>query len=195
MRILKVFKNIWSQLYRFVLWAVLLSVFWVWIYSMVGDPPKERKVVVYISAYDVNDRELSLRLEEEGLPEGIKMIQARGFDYVYFGNTLEGDVYIIKESLLQTNLEDETVRLAPISLPEGSRGYTWNGSCYGILVFDPETQRGPAMRDILYANYPEPEPEPYYLCFDVNTVHLESNPGAVDNAAWEVAMRLLALGD
>lgn len=191
MGIIKFFKRIWSQLHRFVLWAVLLTLFWVWIYARVGDPPREQKVVVYIDAYDVDQRDLSLRLEARGLPEGIKMIQARGFDYVYFGTTLQGDVYVIKESLLRTNLEGG--RLAPIGLPEGMQGLESGGQVYGIRIFDPETQQGPAMNDILYAPYPDPEPEAYYLCFDADSVHLAGRPGAVDNAAWEVALSLLTM--
>ena len=41
MGILKVLKRIWAQLHRFVFWALILSLFWAWIYTMVGDTGRE----------------------------------------------------------------------------------------------------------------------------------------------------------
>ncbi|MBO6052759.1 MAG: hypothetical protein J6Q17_03395, partial [Clostridia bacterium] len=44
--------------------------------------------------------------EDEGLPEGLKMIQVRSFDYDMFGSALEGDLYLMKESILKATLEE-----------------------------------------------------------------------------------------
>lgn len=195
MRILKVLKNIWAQLHRFVFWAILLGIFWCWIYTFVGDPPREKKVVVYVDAYALERRALALRLEEEHLPQGLKMIQVRSFDYDIFGDSLNGDVYLMKESILRATMEESPEKLAPIRIPAGKEGWSWQDETYGIKVFDAATQQAPAMRYILYAIPDRPEPEDYYLCFDAASPHLETQPGALDNAAWEVAMNLLALDD
>ena len=190
---MKVLKNIWSQLHRFVLWALLLTVLWSWIYTFVGDTSRDKKILFYIDAYAVSQRPLSLRLEEECLPEGIRMIQARSFGYDVFDSAPVGDVYLIRESMLLSAIEDTPGKLTPIRLPEGMRGFEHGGQCYGILAFDAASQTGPAMSFVQYTPLPDPEKECYYLCFDAASPHLSSLPGAADNAAWEVAMAFLGL--
>ena len=190
---MKILKNIWNQLHRFIFWAIILSVLWAWIYTFVGDAPREKKVLVYIDAYGLEERDLALRLEEDCLPEGIKMIQVRSFDYDIFGSSINGDVYLMKESILKATLDESPEKLAPVPLPEGRSGYQWQGKSWGILAFDPATQTGPAMRFVQYAPAGAAEPEPYYLCFEANALHLASQPGALDNAAWDVGMALLQI--
>ena len=194
MGIVKVLKRIWAQLHRFVFWALILSLFWAWIYTMVGDTGRDKKVLFYLETPGLERRALSIRLEDACLPmEGIKMIQARGFSYELFGSELNGDFYLMRESTLKATLEETPEKLCPIRLPEGLRGYAWKGGIYGILAFDPETQKGPAMEQIRYAPFDRPEPEAFWLCFDGKSQHLASLPGALDNAAWETAMALLAM--
>ncbi len=194
MRILKVLKRIWAQLHRFVFWALILSLFWAWIFTMAGDTGREKKVLLYLETPGLDRRALSLRLEDACLPmEGIKMIQARGFGYELFGSELYGDFYIMRESTLKATLEQTPEKLADIEPPEGMRGYEWNGKVYGLLVFNPETQLGPAMEQIRYTPFDQPEPEAFWLCFDAKSPHLASRPGALDNAAWVTALKLLEL--
>ena len=190
---MRIFRNIWAQLHRFVFWALILSLLWAWIYSFVGDTSREKKVILCVDAYALDQRGLGLRLEEECLPAGIKMIQVRSFGYSFLGTELEGDLYFMKASILESTVIDTPGTLAPLTLPEGMRGYEREGQCWGILAFDPETQRGPAMRYIQYTPLPEPEREAYYLCFDAGSPHFSGNEGAVDNAAWEVALALLSI--
>lgn len=184
---MRILKNIWAQLHRFVFWAMILSLFWCWVYMYVGDAPRDQKLMVLVDAYALDRRELSLRLEDAGLPEGIKLIQARSFDYDIFGSTLDGDLYLMKESILKATMEESPEKLAAIVPPEGTRGWEWQGRCYGILAFDPETQKGPAMDCIQYTPLPDPEPEAYYLCFDAACLHPE--------AALTVARSLLSMED
>ena len=200
---MKIIKNIWAQLHRFVFWAVILSIVWFWIYTFVGDAARDKKVVLYIDAYSLEERPLALRLEDSCLPEGIKMIQVRSFDYDMFGGALNGDIYLMKESIVKATLEESPEKLARIELPAGMTGYAWEGQICAIKVFDPADGVGPAMQYIRYMPYPAtepgqeppPDPEPFYLCFDSATLHLSDQPGAVDNAAWEIAMALLAIDD
>ena len=190
---MKVLKRIWAQLHRFVFWALVLSLLWSWIYTFVGDTSREKKIILCVDAYALEPRALSLRLEDEGLPPGIKMIQVRSFGYDFLGNELEGDVYLMKGSILQAALEETPGKLAAFALPAGTEGYAWENANYGLKVFDPETQHGPAMAYIQYTPLPDPEREAYYLCFDAAGCHLAANPGAIDNAAWELAMTLCSV--
>lgn len=193
---MRILKNILSQLHRFVFWAILLSLFWAWIFlNFVGDTSREKKVLVYVDAYGLERHELAVRLEEEGLPEGIKMIQVRSFDYDLFGSSLEGDLYLMRESILRGTLEESPEKLAAISLPAGTEGYVWQDQVYGLRIYDPATGQGAAAAYVQYTSPYVPEQEAYYLCFDAAGPHLESCPGALDNAAWDTALRLLALDD
>lgn len=190
---MRILKNILSQLHRYVVWAILLSILWVFIYSRVDDRPAEKKLVFYLGTYELNSTELTLYLEDQGMPQGIEMIRARSASYNLFGMARDGDLYLVRESDLRTMLSDAAERVAPIQAPPGTEPFLWEGRCYGIRAFDPETQRGPAMAWVQYAPLPEREREAYYLVFDAGSLHLASNPGAVDNAAWELAERFLAI--
>ena len=192
---MRILKNIFSQLHRFVLWAMILSLLWCWIYSIVGNPPRKEKVVLYVSAYAMNSRPLSLRLEDEGLPEEIKLVEPRSFDNDIFSGEMVGDIYILKESGLRSTLAEAPERLTPIELPAGMAGYEQDGKMWGIRIFDAQTQKGSAERYIQYTPYPDPEPECYYLCFDASSPHLAVLPEALDNAAWELGMTLLSIRD
>ena len=194
MRIIKVLKRIWAQLHRFVFWALILSLIWAWIYTLVGDTTRDKKVLLCLETPGLDRRALSIRLEDACLPmEGIKMIQARGFSYELFGSEVNGDLYLMRESTLKATLEETPDKLTAIELPEGMRGYEWKGGVYGLLAFDPETQKGPAMEQIRYTPFNKPEPEAFWLCFDAKSQHLGFLPSALDNAAWETAMALLAM--
>ncbi len=186
-------NNVWAQLHRFVFWALILSLFWFWVYTFVGDTTRDKKVILYVDAYGLDQRQLALRLEEEYLPAGIKMIQVRGFDYDFLGGEPEGDLYLMKASLLETILTETPGRLAALPLPDGMRGWEREGKRWGILAFDPASQLGPAMDYIQYVSPLAQEPEAYYLCVDAASLHFSGNPGALDNAAWEVAMALLSI--
>lgn len=190
---MRILKNIWAQLHRFVFWALILSLLWAWIYTFVGDTTRDKKLILCVDAYALEQRPLALRLEDECLPAGIKMIQVRSFGYDFLGTELEGDLYLMKASILEAALTDTPGKLAPLTLPEGMAGYTREGKTWGILVFDPATQHGPAMDYIQYTPMPDPEPEAYYLCFDAASPHLARNEGAQDNAAWELALAFLRI--
>ena len=195
MIILKFFKNLWGQLHRFVLWALLLTLFWCWIYTFVGETTRAKKVLIYVDAYELDSQGLSERLEDDGLPEGIKVIQIRSFAYHMFRSTLEGDAYLMKESLLKATLEETPGKLTAIEVPEGFTGYEWEGETWAIQVYDAAAQTGTASEYIRYLPYGDEEVENFYLCFDAESPHVEGLPNAIDNAAWEVVRNLLSLND
>ena len=96
---MRVLKNIWSQLHRFVLWALLSTIFWAWIFTLVTDTSPEYKVTLYIQSDSCSPVELSLKLEET-MPEGIKMVKAHPFSYATFSNAdlLGADFFLVRES-------------------------------------------------------------------------------------------------
>ena len=78
---MRVLKNIFSQLHSFVLWALFSALLWGWVFSFVTDTSIEKKVTVYCYVPEIRDTELSAKLEED-MPEGLKMIRVRSFEYV-----------------------------------------------------------------------------------------------------------------
>ena len=192
---MKLFRNIFSQLHTFILWLLLSLLFWGWIFTILTDTDKNHKVVVYVDAYELHDRELAIRLEEEK-PEGIKMIKVRDFSYdvVENGDMEASDIYIVRESKLKEMLRDNAEALACIPASGGYETYEYNDQIYAIRVYDGQTRTGPAAgRYILYWPDQEPDQENCYLCFNAASLHLLTNEGAVDNAAWEVAEDFLAI--
>ena len=181
-------KRIWNQLHRFVFWAILLSIFWAWIYlNFVGDAKAAQKVVLTVESGDLKSHALAVLLEEPEPPEGLRMIQVRSFDYDIFGSAVVGDLYIMRESTLKATLAESPEKLAPLTLPEGWEGWRWQDQVYGIRVYDRAGGLAVAGDYIRYAPLTDPNPEPCYLCLDAQSLHL------TDGAAWTVAQRFLAL--
>ena len=79
--------------HRFVFWALLSTILWAWIFTLLTDTVPEKKVTLYVQTEDCRSVELTLKLEEEK-PEGIKMVKVHPFSYAAFGNRelLEADV-------------------------------------------------------------------------------------------------------
>ncbi len=181
---MQVLKNIWSQLHRFVFWALLSTILWAWIFTIITDTVPEKKVTLYVQTEACRSQELSLKLEEEK-PVGIKMVKVHPFSYVVFGDRelLEADLYAVREAEAEAMLQG----FAPLdgeSLDaDGRELYIRDGVCYGIKLSGPgETGAAAA-----YMGY-EPG-ESYYLFFNANSLHLSGG----DGAALRVAEALLKL--
>ena len=181
---MQVLKNIWSQLHRFVFWALLSTILWAWIFTIITDTVPEKKVTLYVQTEDCRSVELSLKLEEDK-PQGIRMIKVHPFSYAVFGDQelLEADLYAVKEAEAEAMLQG----FAPLDgegLDTGGRElYIRDGVCYGVKLSGPE-EAGAA------ASYMGYEPgESYYLFFNANSLHLSGG----DGAALRVAEALLKL--
>lgn len=181
-------KRIWNQLHRFVFWAIILSILWAWIYlNFVGDARPAKKLVLTVESGDLKAHSLAVLLEEPELPEGLRMVQVRSFDYDIFGSAVVGDLYIMRESTLLATLKESPEKLAPLELPEGWKGWSWQDSCYGVMVYDLDAGLSVAGEYIRYAPLTDQDPEPCYLCLDAQSVH------RADGTAWTLALRFLAL--
>ena len=180
-------KRFFSQLHRYLFWLLLMAFFWAWIFFMLTDTVKAKKVTVYIDAPEVRSAELEAALSGS-LPEGIKLIKVHSFSYAAF-NTLaanSADIYVMSADVLMENIEN----LAPISSAAGEcadGGYYFEGELYGL----PVRQAAGACAAASYIGY-SGDGE-YYICFNKDSVHITNGTGRGDGAAYAVAERMLAL--
>ena len=96
---MRVLKNIGSQVYLYLLWLLASVFLWGWIFTMITDTVPEKKVTIFVDAYALEDKALSIELEKE-LPEGIRMIRVHPFSYAMFQEStiLNADIFIVKAS-------------------------------------------------------------------------------------------------
>ena len=135
---MKILKNILSQFHTFLLWAMASVLLWSWIYTLVNDAPREKKVTVFINAVAIDDHALALRLEEH-LPDGIRKIKVHDFEYGMIGTDVKGDIYVVRASQLEQMLREKPEAVLPITAPEGCFGY--------VTVFEsltPPRRKAPA---------------------------------------------------
>lgn len=182
---MRIFKNIFSQMHRWILWALISAVFWGWIFQLVTNTTPAHKIVLYASVDTCEDKALALALEEDR-PEGIKMIKVHPFSYAMFddGELLSADLYVVSAP------EVEEYRSSFAAMEEGSWDwgdrelYRLDGQILGVKIYDAATGEGAAKSYLGYA----PDTD-YYLFFNVASLHL----GDGDGAALRVAEHLLKL--
>ncbi len=161
---MKVLKNIWSQLHTFVLWGLASALIWGYIFTFVTDTAPEKKVMIYCDVPEIQDIQLAARLEED-LPEGIRMIKVRSFQYVMMDtdNIQAGDIFLI-----------------PASKMEEYKQFFQEGDD-GIQVYDASSHTGIAGQYIKF------DDEDYYLFYGAKSPHME------DGKAQAVAENLLSI--
>ncbi len=186
-------KKIFSNIYLYILWALLAFFFWSWIFGLVNDTTTFKKVSIYIDCAAMEELDLTLELEED-LPQGIKMVKLHTKDYVVFDEPtmLMGDILVLKESELPYYVE----ALSPIAPfaqahPELA-AYTWEGETVGIRVYDAASGQGILNNYVSFLAPGEP-PEDFYMVFLADSRHLGSLNGSADDAAFQLAEKLLTL--
>lgn len=169
-----------------VAWAILVSIFWCWIFTFLTDPPAEQKVTLYVDAAACRETELALLLEQD-VPEGIRMVKVHRFSYAMFGGDAlrASDLYLIREGEKETCMD----WLAP--LPEEFRDradlFAPDGTPVGVLIYDPATNGDFAPDSITFAAPGETETK-VWLAFGAGSPRLEGSP---DEAVMAVARTLL----
>ena len=178
-------RTIFTNLHRYVFWALISFVFWAWIFTLITDAPKEKKLTVCASLDSVSVREFSYELEKKK-PEGIRLIRVKSSEEekVSAENGLRSDVYIVPESLISEIAE----LLAPLEGFAAEGGYAVEGKLIGIPVSDPENGLCIASR---FIDYPKGGNEKYYICVSASSVH-SGTEGAKDGAALELARLILS---
>ncbi len=187
---MKAIKQIFSRFYIYVLWALLSFLLWGWIFGIVTDTTTFHKVSIYVDCAEIQDLDLTLELEAD-LPEGIKMVKVHPMSYVVFDETtmLMGDILILRESSVEGYLE--------ALCPMGDWGaeyetYAWDGQVYGIRVYDADAGQGILADYVTFLGAYEAQ-EDFYLVFLNDSHHLGSLNDSVDDAAIQIAERLLNL--
>ena len=185
---MRVLRNVFSQLHEYVLWLLLSTVLWGWIFaSFVTDTKAEKKVVIYVDAVQCADTELAAALEER-MPDGLRMIQAHPFSYAMFDTNalMNADLYIVPGSRAEEYLES-FVPLMGLPSDLGGPYWTHEGVSYGLRLCDA------ADGTYFVCNDPGEPAEDCYLFFGVNGLHAASLTGTGDDAALEVCRALFAL--
>ncbi|MBR0425950.1 MAG: hypothetical protein IJK01_07520 [Clostridia bacterium] len=183
---MRTFKRILSQLHRYVFWAVISTMLWAWIFFVfVVDTTPKHKVEVYTSdSVIVLDREFSLELSKDPLPDGIRMVKVHPFSYAMFDTSapIGADLYIVSESEIETTIEG----LCPLPVRDGN-DYVSNGEVYGWRIYDAAAKTGAASAYMRFAL-----DENYYLCANATSLHLGSQNDSKDDAAIVIAERILS---
>lgn len=172
-----------SRVPVYVLWALASIFLWGFVFSFLTDTTPAKKLSVYISAENVDGTELAARLEDSGLPDGIRMVKARSFSYAAFsdGDLQTADLYVVKAS------EAAEWRDSFLPLPDGLAGdLNLGDSVCGIRVYDAESGTG-LFDDLIGYAVPGVPAEDYYLFFGAGSQHTGSGDGG---ALW-LAQRFL----
>ena len=162
---MKLIKRVFSQLYLFLIWIILSTMIWGWVFNLITDTSADKKITVFVEVDEMKELELTLELEKD-MPEGIKMIKVHPFSYALLdSNTLLGsDVFIVKASNIAQYAPD--FALPPEgALPEGEVYYI-DGAAYGVKVYDVKSGEGIAAEYITYAD------EDMYLFYGAGSTHL-----------------------
>ncbi len=181
------FKSILRNWYRYIFWALISVIVWAWVFTLLFSAPVKKKVVLYADLPAIDDKALTILLEED-LPEGIKRVPTNCFEDLMFDQTavLRGDLYLIPESHVETYLAS----FAPIDRAAfpGMSFYESEGEAYGVLVNDEATGLKIASRYVYYL-----PGERCWLFFNRDSVHLGTGDHAADDAAITIAQHFLQL--
>jgi len=183
-----------SQFYLYGLWLIIAALFWSFVFSLVTDTTKFKKVTLFTDVYELSDTALAVRLEEDK-PAGLKMVKVHSFEYVMLDTDaiLNADLYISPGSKLPDYVGGlVTIDDFASQHPEYEYLY-YEGSAYGIKMYDAQSGTGAAGEYIEYYA-PGAEREDCWLLFGENSVHLgELSEDSKDDAAITLALVLLQL--
>ena len=159
-------KRIISRLPDYLTWAMLSVILWGYVFTFLTDAPPEKKLTLWISADVPDEAGLAALLEEDGLPDGIRMVKVHSFSYAMFGTDglLTADLYIVKAS--EADGWQDSFR----PLPEEFTGDSTPDSVEGIRVYSASDSRGFFNGMILCAS-PDGEEEDFLLFFGANSPH------------------------
>lgn len=185
---MRVLRGIFSHLYLYILWFFFAFLFCGLLFSQLGDTDAAHKVTLFADVETMRDTALADVLEREK-PEGIRMVKVHPFSYAMFDsdNLLGADLYIVPES----RVEEYAGSFCPLpeGLFDGEGGYVREDALWGVKVWDAARGEGIAAE---YIGYP---PEDCWLFFNGASQHIRSIRGEGDDAAIEIARRLLTMTD
>lgn len=167
------------------IYLMFCVIFWGFVFTRITDTDAAHKLTLYADAQVTDGVGLAVKIEETA-GEGIRLAQARAFDYAMFdGDQLRNaDLFIIRAD----HLSDYRDWVAPLPEALRSRGALWeeDGQALGLKIYSVQTHSGPAMRYVNYLSPHEPETD-CYLCFGASSLHL------ADGEALKAAETVLSL--
>lgn len=175
---MRIFKKILSNIHRYVFCALMSVVIWAWIFTLVTDAPRAKKVTVLFDTVSVNETALRTELKKH-LPEGLRTVKVYHISYMdmSLGMTDEADIYVLPGDRIEESLDF----LCPIGESLSERDAVINGEVYGWYL---EGARS-------YAEFEEGTD--YFICFTKGSLHLGELNGSKDSAAVTVAGNILEL--
>jgi hypothetical protein len=181
---MRVLRQIVSKFYLYFLWLFFAFLLCGQIFVRLGDAPAARKVTLFADVPSMRDAALAAELERE-LPEGIRVVKVHPFSYAMMDDKelSRSDLYIVPES----RAEQYADSFRPITgLPFSDEGsYFRGGELWGLKVWDAAKGEGIATD---YIDYPD---EDCWLFFNASSVHIRCLSGTGDDAAVEIARKLL----
>ncbi|MBR3382257.1 MAG: hypothetical protein IKG85_04385 [Clostridia bacterium] len=186
---MRAIKWFFANFHRYLLWLLCSVILWGFVFTLITDAPKARKVVIYADTPSLMDAELADELGKD-LPEGIRLIKVHPFSYAAFdtGAPAEADIYVLSRE--QAEMNAEFLSAVPVKDPHDPE---CEGRVIGWLIHsDPA---GYSAADSFFGYYAQGETVSldYVVCFNKNSVHIRSFTGTGDDAAVEIAERLLLL--
>ncbi len=200
---MRLIRSFFSNIPKYLLWLVLSTILWMWIFTLVTDTRPEKKVTLLADVPALADPELAAALEQD-LPDGIRMVKAHSTSFYLFGmagmtGMDEADLYVIPVNDADQYL-DSYLEFPEELIPEGAALYEKDGVVYGVRVYDAMRDHGAAMEYIEYLeseearlkkdpSIPDRPDQDYYLFFSNLSIHC----GQQDEAAFTVAENFMAL--
>lgn len=180
------FKRILKNLHRYILWAVIASVFTAWIFFLVTDVKPAKKITLLADVDGFVSAPLKEELSKE-MPSGIRTIVVEPFSYIFLSGNMTGEADIL--IIPGFRIPEFADGLRTLEERPGADDAVYEGRVVGRIVYNASSGEGSALS---FIGYPD-NGENYYLCFSASSVHYSSEEKGPDEALASVAERLLAL--
>ncbi len=186
---MRILKRVLRELHRYVFLAIVVTIFWAWIFTLLLNAPPRKKIVLFSDTPQTFELDLNDALSDP-LPEGIRMIDAHPFAYAAFdGSEIDNaDLLILSEADMDLFLGT----LQRLAVPQEGAYLDENGEPVGYLMFDPDTGYAVASRYFVY-RAPGADAMRYYVCVNRSSLHIRSYTGSGDDAALITLQKLLQL--
>ncbi|MBQ9511158.1 MAG: hypothetical protein IJR55_05650 [Clostridia bacterium] len=182
---MKTVKKIFSKVLLCLVWVLLSTVIWSWLFNIKTDVSPKKKITVFIDAESVRDDALADYLSSKK-PEKIMLIQVHPFSYAMFDEhaLTHADIYIVGAD----NAEKYIESFLPLDKTnENKECFVYDGVSYGIKIYDAQTGDGSAGEYIDYGG------QDYYLFYGVNSPHAGEMNGSNDGYAIDIADEIIKL--
>lgn len=184
---MKLFKKIFSNILLYLLWGILATFFWIWIFNLMSNTTIQKKVVLFADVPKIEIEVLEVELGT-ATSDKIKMVKVHPFSYSVFDDTeiKSSDLYIVKGADFESYYESFAPLNEEYTLAINAEKFEKDGVVYGFKVYDKETKEGYLTEYITYETDYD-----YYLFFNIESIHTEGlYEKSIDNEALKVAKKI-----